>query len=370
MRNQNGTRSDVMAWAPPLVATLAWVFTIQTIDAWDRVAGHWPAAATMFFGSLLAGSSPEGGGAVAFPVFTKLLDIPASVARSFGLSIQAVGMTMAVATILIARRQFHRRAAIVGSITSAAGFIACTFAFGRREELFWPSSIGSPWVKATFSIVLATTSILMLRHLRHGEHRSDAPDWNRRYDIALGLIAFGGGFLSSLTGTGANIVVFLFLVVVADVSPRIALPTALAVMAAVSIIGLVLFGLVDGQLDVSVIGERVVSVGGQLTDLPSREWDLLGFWLAAVPVVVWGAPIGSYVASRVNDRHLVRFVAVLAAVEVATTFILVPELRTSPALIVYLVAGLILLPAALIGLARRRDVVFGHEPARQTPWTE
>jgi uncharacterized membrane protein YfcA len=351
-------RSDALTWALPLLATLAWVLAIQAIDGWQRVSGNWPAAATMFFGSLLAGSSPEGGGAVAFPVFTKLLHIPSSVARSFGLSIQAVGMTMAVATIVIAGRKFHRRAALVGSIAGAAGFLVSAFAFGRPDELFWPSSIGAPWVKATFSIVLATTSILMLRHLRHGEHNNPRPEWNGRYDTALAIIAFGGGFLSSLTGTGANIVVFLFLVVVADVTPRVALPTALVVMSAVSIIGLVLFGLVDGQLDVSVIGERVVSVGDQLTDLPSREWDLLGLWLAAIPVVVWGAPIGSYIASRVNDSHLVRFVAALAAFEVATTFILVPQLRTSPALIAYLLVGLVLLPTILITLARRRDVVF------------
>jgi uncharacterized membrane protein YfcA len=350
--------------APPLVATLVWVVAIQATDTWERVGGNWPAAATMFFGSLLAGSSPEGGGAVAFPVFTKLLHIPASVARSFGLSIQAVGMTMAVATILIARRKFHRRAALVGSIASSVGFLSCTFAFGQPDELFWPSSIGSPWVKATFSIVLATTSILMLRHLRHGEHTNAAPAWNRRYDVALAVLAFGGGFLSSLTGTGANIVVFLFLVVVADISPRIALPTALVVMSTVSVIGLVLFGLVDGQLDVTLVGERVVSVGGELTDLPSREWDLLGLWLAAFPVVIWGAPLGSYVVSHVKDSHLVRFVALLAAVEVMTTFILVPELRTSPALIAYLLLGLALLPAILIGLARRRHVLFSNTPVR------
>ena len=364
MGRAGSKRSGAWAWAPPLVATLIWVVAIQTIDAWERVGGNWPAAATMFFGSLLAGSSPEGGGAVAFPVFTKLLHIPASVARSFGLSIQAIGMTMAVATILIARRKFHRRAALVGSIASAVGFLACTFAFGRPDELFWPSSIGSPWVKATFSIVLATTSILMLRHLRHGEHTNVAPAWNGRYDLALALVAFGGGFLSSLTGTGANIVVFLFLVVVADVSPRVALPTALVVMSAVSLIGLVLFGLVDGQLDVTLVGDRVVSVGGELADLPSREWDLLGLWLAAFPVVIWGAPLGSYVVSHVKDSHLVKFVALLAAVEVMTTFILVPELRTSPALIAYLLLGLALLPAILIGLARQRHVVFNNAPVR------
>ncbi len=49
----------------------------------------------MVFGSFVAGSTAAGGGAVSFPVFTKLLHIPADEARTFGLLIQSVGMTMA-----------------------------------------------------------------------------------------------------------------------------------------------------------------------------------------------------------------------------------------------------------------------------------
>lgn len=46
---------------------------------------------TMVFGSLVAGATSEGGGAVAFPVMTLLLHIPPGVARDFSLMIQSAG---------------------------------------------------------------------------------------------------------------------------------------------------------------------------------------------------------------------------------------------------------------------------------------
>ncbi len=358
-RTKSGAR---LAWGLSGVATLIWAVAVLVGGHGARVVDNWESAATMLVGSFLAGSSPEGGGAVAFPVFTKALEVPAPVARTFGLSIQAVGMTMASVAILLSGRPIHRRAAIVGAGASIVGFGLAVAVLGRPDELFWPSSIGTPWVKASFSIVLATTSILMLRHLRAVDHSHGDPDWTRRMDVGLVSIALVGGLLSSLTGTGANILLFLFLVVLMDVAPKTALPTAILVMTAVSIVGFALFGVFDGQLDVVLEGDRVVAVGGATTDLEPSRFDLLGLWLAAVPVVVWGAPLGSLAASLVNEHHLVRFVALLAGFEVITTFLLVPELRSEPTLIAYLIAGLVIVPLVFIALSRHRHAVFGVGP--------
>lgn len=381
-------------WGPSVAATAAWLVAVLAFGLPGRVVEHWESAATMLAGSFLAGSSPEGGGAVAFPVFTKALDVPAPVARTFGLSIQAVGMTMATIAILVAGRPFHRRAAIVGSVAAVAGFGAAVVVLGRPEEAFWPSTVPTPWVKATFSIVLATTSYLMLRQLRlhrdvdheaegeAAEARGFGPDgdpalgadgdpalgadrWTARTDLVLVVGALAGGALSSMTGTGANILVFLLLVVVIGVLPKTALPTAIMVMTAVSLVGFLVFVVLDGQFDLalSADGDRVVSAGGVPVDLPAGGGDVLGLWLAAVPVVVWGAPLGSLAASVVREHHLVRFVALLAGVEVLTTFILVPELRTEPALLTYLLIGLIVLPTAFVWLARSRWATAGPTKA-------
>ena len=352
-----------LAWSLSGAATVIWGIGVVAFGMVERVADQWEAAVTMLFGSFLAGSSPEGGGAVAFPVLTKALDVAAPTARSFGLFIQAVGMSMAVVAIVLNRRPLHRRAAVGGTAAAIVGFLLATVIGNDFDQPFAPSIMGVGFVKATFSIVLATTSILMIRHLRHDDavdHRELT--WNRRLDLGVVVAALAGGVLSALTGTGANIVVFLFLVVLADVSPKVALPTAITVMAAVSVVGFAVLGLGDGHLDVSVVDMRVVEVGGAVTDLPAAQADLLAMWLAAVPVVVWGAPLGSLAASLVSERVLVRFVAVLAAIEVVTTVILVEELRTDVALGAYLLIGLVAVPAGLVALRSRRRAIFATDP--------
>lgn len=347
------------AWGISAGGTLIWLIAVLATDSGGRVFDNWASALTMLIGSFLAGSSPEGGGAVAFPIFTKGLHVAAPVARTFGLSIQAVGMTVAAVSIVLFRRAIHVRAAVVATIAALGGFALAVAAFGEPDGVFWPSSIGTPWVKATFSVLLATTSLMMIRHLRHGPHGGAPLAWNHRLDAGLAVAAAGGGFVSALTGTRANIMVFLFLVVLVDVSPRVALPTAIMVMAAVSIVGFVLFGLIDGQLDVAVTDGIVTSVGGTTTALKATESDLFGLWLAAVPIVVWGAPLGSLAAAMVPEKRLVQFVALLATTEVATTFILVSELRSEPALLTFLIAGLVFVPTAFLVLQRHRHAVFG-----------
>ena len=79
--------------------TALWLVYVTTAGHWGRVQEHVVAAITMIAGGFVAGSTPQGGGAVAFPVFTKALDVPAETARSFSLCIQAIGMSTAAATV-------------------------------------------------------------------------------------------------------------------------------------------------------------------------------------------------------------------------------------------------------------------------------
>jgi hypothetical protein len=65
-----------------------------------------------------------------------VLEVPAEVARSFSLSIQAVGMTSASLIILIARRPVDARAALVSTPAGIAGFHAVLFLLGQSDTLF------------------------------------------------------------------------------------------------------------------------------------------------------------------------------------------------------------------------------------------
>ena len=148
--------------------------------------------------------------------------------------------------------------------------------------------------------------------------------------------------MSSLVGSGADVAVFLVLTIACGVGPRIGVATSVVTMAVVSVAGLAVFGL----------------VGGGLTAVTPDGADLFGMWLAAVPVVAIGAPLGSWAAQRVRQSWLVGFIVSLAAVEIATTAVFVEELRGDVRLVGFAIAGLSvagLLASALVGSADDRN---------------
>ena len=84
------------------MALLVWVIwlTFGGELAIHHLFADWKIALTMVFGSLVGGGTSEGGGAIAFPIFTKLLHIGPYDARNFSLAIQSVGMGAASLSIL------------------------------------------------------------------------------------------------------------------------------------------------------------------------------------------------------------------------------------------------------------------------------
>ena len=83
-----------------LLVITAWLIYVTQNDLYYYIEKHIWAVITMIFGSFIAGSSPEGSAAVAYPVFTLLLDIKPAVARNFAFAIQSIGMTAASLLIL------------------------------------------------------------------------------------------------------------------------------------------------------------------------------------------------------------------------------------------------------------------------------
>ncbi len=303
----------------PALITLAWLLYVSVDGQWPRVLDHWRASLTMVFGSFVAGSTPQGGGAIAFPVFTKLLEVPAPVARTFSLSIQAVGMTVAAVIIVVAGRPIEVRAVIAGGLSGVAGFLAALFLIGDPDTLFWSPTIPGPYVKVTFTVVLAAMSYIVVLSLRSKDRGAlRLPHWNPRVWCGLCIAGFAGGVASALTGSGVNVFVFLFTVVMAGLHPRVGIPTCILAMAMVSVAG------------------------------------LLGLWLAAIPVVVWGAPLGTYAAHVVREERLIVFVGLMAAVEVISTAILLDELRHDPLLVAYTAGGLAVTLVGVRLLARHR----------------
>jgi len=365
-RDRVGRNRSRLALAVSVGVLVIWLGFVTLAGHWGRVSDQWASALTMVFGSFVAGSTPQGGGAVAFPVFTKVLDIDASVARTFSLCIQSIGMTAASASIIINRRVVAWRAVAISAPVAVSAFVISAIVLGDPDTPFWPSRLPGAYVKVSFTLLVAAMALVVWSGYRvQILERVQALDLSGpRVVAALVLAAIAGGMASALTGSGADVISYLAVVVVIGLSPRVGVPTTVIVMTTVSLAGLVLYGVVDGQLNVSVVDDAVVAIGGRPVEmvdgaaqfvsvssiagggaaavgLDALRFDLFGLWLAAVPVVAFGAPLGAWATSRVTDRQLVRFVVVLAVVETVSTVIFLDGLisEPDPALISFALIG-------------------------------
>ena len=342
-----------LVWGLPIAFTLGWLIFVLVAGHFDRVADNWRAALTMVFGSFVAGSTPQGGGAVAFPVFTKILDIPASVARSFGLIVQATGMMMASASILLSGRRIDWKALGLGVGGASVGFLVGLFALGDPSTPFWESRIDPAFVKVSFTLIIFAVALIVRLCAGKKSERYKVDDWGTRSVSTMLSFAFIGGLFSSLAGSGADVMLFVFLVLIAHVNPKVAIPTSIITMAVVSTLGLAIIGLWHGQLDIGLSGDQVVSVAGEAFGPESAtRFDLFGIWLAAAPIVVWGAPLGAWVAAKVSERTVIIFVAVMAMLEVATTAIFLDQLHSDVVLAGFAIVGLLMTWWAVNRLAR------------------
>ena len=349
-------------YALPALVTLSWLIYVLAAGELSRVATHWESALTMTVGSFLAGSTPAGGGTVAFPIFTKALDVPVPVARTFALCIQAVGMTTAALIILITRRPVEPRAILLCVPMGLLGFFASLFLLGDADALFWPSDLSAGLVKVSFTIVLSATALMMFLMLRAGEAGSlRVPRWNARLVLGLALAAILGGGITAWVGTGVNVLLFLLLVLIAGLHPRAGVATSVVTMAAISVAGLLTLGIADGQLDIGLdAAGDVVRVGGAAVGpIEGGRYDLAGLWLAAVPVVVWGAPLGAWVVHVLHERRLIAFIGLLALAEVVSTVVLLDALHRDAGLIAYFLGGMTVALGGVLLARRYRAAILG-----------
>lgn len=347
-----------------VAVTVIWIVSVSVTGLWARVGEHWIAGLTMVFGSFVAGATPQGGGAVAFPVFTKALAVPTNTARSFSLCIQAVGMTCAALSIIINQRPVEWRAAAGGAAAGGLAFVTALLLLGDASQPFWPMDLPSDYVKVTFTLIVLAMGVVVVigNRIPIREVSDRLPPLNGRLRSALIVAGLLGGFASALVGSGADVMIYIFVVILFGVSADVGVPTSVVTMASVSVIGFITLGLFDSQLFIDLDGNGMVAaVGGEQLAVPAtqREADLFGMWLAAVPVVAWGAPFGAFVASKLSTAALVRLAVVLAASEVISTIIFLEPLRSDRPLQLYAVAGALLAVGGLAALAANRRRLFG-----------
>lgn len=115
-------------------------------------------------------------------------------------------------------------------------------------------------------------------------------------------MGFIGGIISGLVGSGIDIFVFSVMVLLFQMCESISTPTSITLMAINAIAGFALHSLFLNDFA-----------------FPVRE-----YWLASVPIVVVGAPIGAVLCSYAQRHHIVIILLGLIWAELVSSLLLIP----------------------------------------------
>lgn len=262
-------------FAPLLIfypAVLSFWYTIyENQGGLENVIRYWFMPVTMMFGSFIAGATSEGGGAVAFPVMTLVLKIHPLIARDFSLIIQSVGMTAASLWILRLGIPIEVKALAYGTCGGAVGMALGLFFV---QDWFQPK-----YLKMFFVCVWLAYAWFLRRSASLGRQNSLPERLSFKEALLLFTFALIGGVVSSLTGSGLDIFTFSVLTLYFRVDEKIATPTSVILMAVNALIGT--------AFQISFSPQYL----GGLEGLSALSISL---WATCVPVVLIGAPLGSW----------------------------------------------------------------------------
>lgn len=289
----------LLIYALPVTCVYAiWATWMTQTGNWGLFAERWHMTLTMIFGSFIAGSSPEGGGAIAYPVMTLGFRIPPDVARNFSLAIQSVGMTAATLWIIARRVRIETNYLWLALAGGSVGMILGT--------LFLIQHVQPAVAKMTFvSFWLAFgIALFVINHIRKRKTVDSLGTLSRAQKVEIIVVGFIGGMLSSVYGNGIDICTFAYVTLKYNLSEKVGTPTSVILMASNAMLGFLMhsFVLENGIQD-----------------------EVIKFWVVCIPVVMIGAPFGAYVISRINRLFIAYLLyAIILSQFVAALLILQP----------------------------------------------
>ncbi len=240
---------------------------------------HYYAVLTMVFGSFIAGSSPEGSAAIAYPVFTLLLKISPPIARNFAFAIQSIGMTSA--SLLIIGLAIKVEWNYIKYVT-LGGIFGLVFGTYYIVPLISP-----PLAKLFFvSLWLSFGIVLWNENQKPKREVFDTIQRFAKSDMAR-LLFFGliGGMISSIFGTGINIFTFCLMTIYYRINEKVAVPSSVIIMTIETLLGFFLHA-------------------GVIGDFQTQSFEM---WLVCVPVVAVFAPLGSFVITKISRKGIATF---------------------------------------------------------------
>ena len=258
------------------IVLFGWFYYMFQNDSFEIYTRQWATVITMIFGSFIAGASPEGSAAVAYPIFTLILKIEPAIARNFAFAIQSIGMTSASLLIIGMRLKVDWNYIIFVTIGGVVGLFLGTY--------YVVPYISPVQAKLFFvSLYLSFGIALWLQNRRPQREVFDKIENFKNSDKGR-LIIFGlvGGIISSIFGTGINIFTFCLMTIYYRVSEKNATPSSVIIMTIETILGL----FIHTQL---------------INDFQPEAFEI---WLACVPFVAVFAPLGAFVISKMPRRGI------------------------------------------------------------------
>ncbi len=309
-----------------MTGVTVWAILFYTFNNLAFLFEHWYYPATMVVGAFVAGSTPEGGGAVAFPVLSIFLNIDRVLARDFSLMIQSIGMTSA-SIFILTRKDIDLR-----SFKPLLWFVPVAFA-GFVAGMLTLQTIQVYIIQALFLSLIATFATFYYFSSHRGKFHYYQPSGSREL-LATGALLFLGGMCTSLFGTGADILLYTLLVTRYSMNERTATQLSVILMASLSIMGYVYRGLIDQGL-----------TGYQIQT-----------WLCAFPVVLFMAPLGAYVLAKFDKEYMLRAVVVLNLAQLGYFVVNKPSLDKFIWTTLFTSALSVIFYVSLARLARRRKL--------------
>ena len=271
-----------------LVSVLSgWFWYIFSLPDLSFLARRWAATLTMVFGSFIAGSSPEGSAAISYPIFTLLLKIPPPVARNFSFAIQSIGMTSASLLILGLHVKVDWR---------YIRYVTLGGVFGLVFGTYYVVPLISPIMAKLFFVSLWLSFGITLWRENRNPHRlvfEAIPDFQTSDQVRLAVFGLVGGIISSIFGTGINIFTFCLVTIYYRLNEKVATPSSVIIMTIETLLGFFLHAQV-------------------LHDFNQESFEL---WLACVPVVVFFAPLGAFVITKLPREIIARLLYVILFVQ-------------------------------------------------------
>jgi uncharacterized membrane protein YfcA len=272
-------------FVPALIVWPIWLFVMIRGDYWGQVFAYWPGTIGMAFGSFVAGSTPLGGGVVAFPLAVLIFKLTPAESRDVSVLVQTIGMNGAAYLLYISKRELLHAPSIIFNVV-----------FGTIGILLALAHPASPYVvNLLYTLVVLEFAIVyfytnqFVRSRKPGTASNQPPTAaslgsapaasNMFMHVTMSISAVAGGILTGNMGSGSDIATYAYGIYIWNwlqpgkaESDNVFTASSVVVMGVLSAV-VAIVRVLDGA-----IGENA-----------------LFCWGSMVIVVVVGAPLGSLV---------------------------------------------------------------------------